>query len=267
MKLKKYFWGLCTITMLTCVSCDTDNEREIYQNTTDGITFLSDEQEAYFPEGSEDLSFSIDVVRQNGEGKLTVGLINNSLEKNGNQFTPKDLLTDIQIPESVTFNDGERMASIPVVLAKNITQGEELYVSVALDTDQAPMDAHMQKIVTIYCDYTYTQVGQRKYISEWLSPSHATDTEVMVKVEKADQQNWYRVQDLYEKGYSIIFEIADDNKVTVEETAGGKNVTVSGEGTYDPAQNVINVTLTIIAADQSGEKKKYTVNEKLYLNE
>lgn len=267
MKLKKYFWGLCAITMLTCVSCDTDNEREIYQNTTEGITFLSDEQEAYFPEGSEDLSFNINVVRQNGEGKLTVGLINNSLQKNGNQYTPVDLRSDIQIPTSVTFNEGETIASIPVVLASNITQGENLYISVALDTDEAPIDAHMQKIVTIYCDYNYTQIGEKKYVSEWLSPSHTTPTEVMVKVEKADQKNWYRVQDLYEEGYSIIFEIDETNKVTVEETAGGKNMTVSGEGTYDPVQNIISVTLTIIAADQSGEKQKYTVNEELHLND
>ena len=82
MNIKSYILGLSALSMVGLSACDTDNVRSIYENATAGITFLAEEQEESFSETATDLSFNVDVVRQNAKGETTVNLISTCMKEN-----------------------------------------------------------------------------------------------------------------------------------------------------------------------------------------
>ena len=158
MNIKSYILGLSALSMVGLSACDTDNVRSIYENTTAGITFLADEQEESFSEKATDLSFNVDVVRQNSKGEAVINLISSCMKKNEKgKLEETTWNNDITVPSTVTFKDGETMTSFKVSLGNDIEQGMEHYVNVVLDTEEEPVDAYMSKLLTISRAYTYGQ--------------------------------------------------------------------------------------------------------------
>ena len=112
MNIKSYILGLSALSMVGLSACDTDNVRSIYENATAGITFLAEEQEESFSETATDLSFNVDVVRQNAKGETTVNLISTCMKENESGKLEETTWNDnITVPSTVTFKDGETMTS------------------------------------------------------------------------------------------------------------------------------------------------------------
>ena len=245
MNIKTYILGLGALSMVAMSSCDTDNVRSIYENSTAGITFLTAEQEESFPEKATELAFNVDVVRQNGEGDATINLISKYMKKNANKLEETTWNDKINVPSSVTFKDGETTASFQVSLEDDIEQGIAHYVNVTLDTEEAPLDANMSKLLTISRDYTYKSIGEKALTSEWLSDTPNGTKDINVEVEQGTQATEiYRVVNVYKNpndknedgsedknDYPMIITLSTDKEgekiASVAETKVSLNLTVS----------------------------------------
>lgn len=270
MNIKSYILGLGALSMVALTSCDTENVRSVYENSTAGITFLTAEQEEGFSEKATELLFNVDVVRQNREGEVSINLISTCMKKNGNKLEETSWNDDIIVPSSITFKDGETMTSFQVSLSDDIQQGVNHYVKVALDTKEAPVDANMSKLLTISRDFTYGELEEKNLSSTWFSNDEHNGTPVdkKIKIQQGTQnKNLYRTINVYktdaddEKNYPMIIILSTDQdgkKVAeVAETKVNANLTVSGKGEWDDTK----ISLKMKFVDTKNEKEYLDVKE------
>lgn len=271
MNIKSYILGLSALSMVGLSACDTDNVRSIYENTTAGITFLADEQEESFSEKATDLSFNVDVVRQNSKGEAVINLISSCMKKNEKgKLEETTWNNDITVPSTVTFKDGETMTSFKVSLGNDIEQGMEHYVNVVLDTEEEPVDAYMSKLLTISRAYTYGEFEEKNLSSVWFSENHAgAAVNKTIQMQKGTQNTMiYRTKNVYrtdpedKKDYLMVITLSpekDGEKAAkVAETQVAKDLTVSGEGTWDDSF----ITLKMKFVDTKNKKEYKDIEEK-----
>lgn len=271
MNIKSYILGLSALSMVGLSACDTDNVRSIYENATEGITFLIDEQEESFSETATDLSFDVDVVRQNAKGETTVNLISAYMQVNDKgKLEETTWNNDITVPSTVTFKDGETMTSFKVSLGNDIKQGIEHYVNVVLDTKEEPVDAYMSKLFVISRAYTYGEFKEKNLSSVWFSDNHAgTAVNKTIQIQQGTQNTMiYRTKNVYrtdpedKKDYLMVITLSPEkgSKKTakVAETQVAKNLTVSGEGTWDDSF----ITLKMKFVDTKNKKEYKDIEEK-----
>lgn len=271
MNIKSYILGLSALSMVGLSACDTDNVRSIYENTTAGITFLADEQEESFSEKATDLSFNVDVVRQNSKGEAVINLISSCMKKNEKgKLEETTWNNDITVPSTVTFKDGETMTSFKVSLGNDIEQGMEHYVNVVLDTEEEPVDAYMSKLLTISRAYTYGEFEEKNLSSVWFSENHAgAAVNKTIQMQRGTQNTMiYRTKNVYrtdpedKKDYLMVITLSpekDGEKAAkVAETQVAKDLTVSGEGTWDDSF----ITLKMKFVDTKNKKEYKDIEEK-----
>ena len=271
MNIKSYILGLSALSMVGLSACDTDNVRSIYENATAGITFLTDEQEESFSETATDLSFNVDVVRQNAKGETTVNLVSTCMKKNEKgKLEETTWNNDITVPSTVTFKDGETMTSFKVSLGNDIEQGMEHYVNVVLDTEEEPVDAYMSKLLTISRAYTYGEFEEKNLSSVWFSENHAgAAVNKTIQMQQGTQNTMiYRTKNVYrtdpedKKDYLMVITLSPEKDgvkaAKVAETQVAKDLTVSGEGTWDDSF----ITLKMKFVDTKNKKEYKDIEEK-----
>ena len=271
MNIKSYILGLSALSMVGLSACDTDNVRSIYENTTAGITFLADEQEESFSEKATDLSFNVDVVRQNAKGETTVNLVSTCMKENeSGKLEEAAWNNNITVPSTVTFKDGETMTSFKVSLGNDIEQGIEHYVNVVLDTKEEPLDAYMSKLLTISRAYTYGEFQEKTLKSKWFSNDNHDGDAVnkTIQMQQGTQNTMiYRTKNVYrtdpedKKDYLMVITLSPEKDgvktAKVAETQVAKELTVSGEGKWDDS----SITLKMKFVDTKNKKEYKDIEE------
>ena len=240
MKLKNYFLGLSIAVMGLLTSCDQDNEGPVYEGTTMGVTFSINAQSVSFPSTGYE-GFDVEVIRAVSDEAATVPL---SASMSDGSAVP----SEIQVPSSVNFEAGEFTAAIHVTVG-DITPGENYRLVLTLGEETAPVDAVLQKTITIYRDYTYSSIGTGTYTTTFFALEDGSPQSFPVEVMQADQNpSLYKAIAVYEKGYDIVFQVgADGRTVSVARQAACSDINgygtayVAGNGTLE--NGVITVTL------------------------
>lgn len=238
MKLKNYFLGLSVAVMGLLTSCDQDNEGPVYGGTTMGVTFAINAQSVSFPATGYE-GFDVEVIRAVSDEAATVPL-------NASMADGSAVPSEIQVPANVNFEAGEFTATVHVTVG-DITPGENYRLVLSLGEETAPVDAILQKTITIYRDYTYSSIGTGTFDSEFFGYDDDNDGTVdrpqtfPVEVMQADQNpSLYKAIAVYEEGYDIVFQVgADGRTVSVARQAalsdlnGYGTTYVAGTGTLE----------------------------------
>ena len=240
MKLKNYFLGLSVAVMGLLTSCDQDNEGPVYGGTTMGVTFAINAQSVSFPATGYE-GFDVEVIRAVSDEAATVPL-------NASMADGSAVPSEIQVPANVNFEAGEFTATVHVTVG-DITPGENYRLVLSLGEETAPVDAILQKTITIYRDYTYSSIGTGTYTSTFFTLEDGSPQSFPVEVMQADQNpSLYKAIAVYEEGYDIVFQVgADGRTVLVARQAACSDINgygtayVAGNGTLE--NGVITVTL------------------------
>lgn len=238
MKGLKYLLGISVAMATMFTSCDTDNKGDVYESKTMGVTFGTASQSVSFPAYGYE-GFDVEVIREKADEAATINITDATLLDSKNN--PIVLPATIQVPSSVSFAAGEHFAKFHVTVG-DITSGQDYMLSVTLDDTEAPVNANMNKVITIYRDYTYSPLGTGALKSEFFGAEGEFEWEM------ADDISWYRALSPYDDGYDILFKVAADGvTVTVDKQAITKDISgygtgyVAGKG--ELVGNVITVTL------------------------
>ena len=226
MKVNKYIIGMFVATATFFVSCNTDNEGDIYNSTTMGVTFATGTQSVSFPSTGYE-GFDVEVLRAKSSEATTINL-------------------SATLPSSVSFAAGEFKTNIHVTVG-DITPGQNYKVKISLPEEMVTIDQTSDKVITVYRDYTFSSLGTGTFKSAAMAEEGEDFATWEVEVQKADQISWYKAMNLYEKGYNIVFKVNEANEVTVESQPAWKHasygeVFVSGKGALE--DGVITVKLS-----------------------
>lgn len=240
MKINKYIIGMFVVAVTLFASCSTDNEGDIYNGTTMGVTFATGTRLVSFPSTGYE-GFDIEILRAKSSEAATINLSAVLIVGNEEQALPGT----ITVPSSVSFAAGEFKTNLHVTVG-DITPGINYKVKVTLPAETATVDQISAKVVTIYRDYTFSPVGTGTFKSAAMAEEGEDFATWEVEVQKADQITWYKAINLYEEGYNIVFKVNDANEVTVESQPAWKHASygeiyVSGKGTLE--EGVITVKL------------------------
>lgn len=241
MKVNKYIIGMFVATATLFVSCNTDNEGDIYNGTTMGVTFATGTQSVSFPSTGYE-GFDVEVLRAKSSEATTINLSATLVVGDKEQELP----ASITVPSSVSFAAGEFKTNIHVTVG-DITPGQNYKVKISLPEEMVTIDQTSDKVITVYRDYTFSSLGTGTFKSAAMAEEGEDFTTWEVEVQKADQISWYKAMNLYEKGYNIVFEVNEANEVTVESQPAWKHasygeVFVSGKGALE--DGVITVKLS-----------------------
>ena len=241
MKVNKYIIGMFVATATLFVSCNTDNEGDIYNGTTMGVTFATGTQSVSFPSTGYE-GFDVEVLRAKSSEATTINLSATLVVGDKEQELP----ASITVPSSVSFAAGEFKTNIHVTVG-DITPGQNYKVKISLPEEMVTIDQTSDKVITVYRDYTFSSLGTGTFKSAAMAEEGEDFTTWEVEVQKADQISWYKAMNLYEKGYNIVFKVNEANEVTVESQPAWKHasygeVFVSGKGALE--DGVITVKLS-----------------------
>ena len=225
MKVNKYIIGMFVATATLFVSCNTDNEGDIYNSTTMGVTFATGTQSVSFPSTGYE-GFDVEVLRAKSSEATTINLSATLVVGDKEQELP---------------------ASITHVTVGDITPGQNYKVKISLPEEMVTIDQTSDKVITVYRDYTFSSLGTGTFKSAAMAEEGEDFATWEVEVQKADQISWYKAMNLYEKGYNIVFKVNEANEVTVESQPAWKHasygeVFVSGKGALE--DGVITVKLS-----------------------
>lgn len=240
MKVNKYIIGMFVATVTLFASCDTDNEGDIYNGTTMGVTFATGTQAVSFPSTGYE-GFDVELLRAKSSEAATINLSATWVVGNEEQALP----ASITVPSSVSFAAGEFKTKIHVTVG-DITPGQNYKVKISLPVEMATVDQTSDKVITIYRDHTFSLLGTGTFKSAAMAEEEEDFATWEVEVQKADQTTWYKAMDLYEEGYNIVFKVNEANEVTVESQPAWKHASygeifVSGKGSLE--NGVITVKL------------------------
>lgn len=254
MKLKNYFLGLSVAVMGLLTSCNQDNEGPVYEGATMGVTFAINSQSVSFPATGYE-GFDVEVIRAVSDEAATIPL-------NASMSDGSVVPSEIQVPANVNFEAGEFTATVHITVG-DITPGENYRLVLSLGEETAPVDAVLQKTITIYRDYTYSSIGTGTFDSYFFGYDANTPQSFPVEVMQADQNSsLYKAIAVYEEGYDIVFQVgADGRTVSVARQAalsdlnGYGTVYVAGTGTLE--DGVITTVLEFtVSAGSFGTAKE-----------
>lgn len=184
---------------------------------------------------SEEKRFTLTVTREDANDSATIPLI---VEQNdGNVF---------QVPENVTFEAGQADAVIEIT-CPDLEIGVVYNYCIRLGVDPYREDL----IALTNGSVQMIQWDLLGTGSLTCSALYADIVEAPCNIYKASHANWYKAEDPLEQGMSIVFKVAEDNSVVVEDqpiithpSYGPVYVNnETGGGVYDPATNTIQAAL------------------------
>ena len=212
-----------------------------------GVTFAINAQSVSFPATGYE-GFDVEVIRAETAEAATVNL--SAVMADGSAVP-----AEIQVPSSINFEAGSHTANIHVSVG-DITPGQNYQLVLILDEANAPVDAIIQKTVTIYRDYTYATVGIGEYISTFFTMDEAgTPYRTPVEVQRAEQNpNLYKAVGVFEEGYDIVFQIGTDGRrvsvarqAVISDISGYGTGYVSGNGTLEDGTITAILEFTVSA--------------------
>lgn len=184
------------------------------------------------PDESKELTLT--VVREKTDGDVTIPLT--VLRNDENMF---------QIPESVTFAAGQNTATFNITFP-NVEIGLEYTFSIGLD--EADVDPYSQ--TTLATTTGTIQMIQWDLLGDGALTCTLLGATCPCKIYKASHATWYKAEAPVEEGMDIVFKVAEDNSVVVEDQAiftdaNYGTVYVNNEadgGVYDPESNILKAT-------------------------
>lgn len=204
---------------LVFTACNQDNEADLYQSDDkSAVSFVANYTE--YAMGADATSVSVPVCREDASAEASATLA--SLES--------DIFT--LASNTVTFKAGETIAY--AVINANLdkmTFGESYEVELKLDSK---VNAFAYSTINLVISRTLSWSPMEE---EGLFESTAMEGSWKVKMQKADQTTFYIVENCYETGKNIEFQIKG-NVVTVAKQPAWTHssygtVSVAGTGTYE----------------------------------
>ena len=150
MKLKNIALFLVALLSMSLVSCDQDNIGEVYNLKNQGVSFLFNSYKLQAP--GNDPVVVVPVVRGTTMGQTTVS-VTATIKTEGIQ---------LNIPSSVTFQDGSATAELPINLS-TIPAGKKVTVTLSLDENEASEGSVASTTLTLSILETWTQIGTGTY--------------------------------------------------------------------------------------------------------
>ncbi|MDM8153281.1 hypothetical protein [Bacteroides gallinaceum] len=235
MKIKKYLFGLGIAMTTLFASCETDNEKAIFEEANMGVAFEFAAQDVTFPANGYE-GFDVEIVRAQTAEAATVPLTATMADGSA-------VPAEIQVPSEVSFEAGEGRKTFHVTVG-DIESGMDYNLNITVDPAYASSfeGAVTTKTITIYRDYTYSPIGTGHVVSAFAGG------EGDCEFEKADNITWYRAIAPYEEGYNLVFQVQADGKTVVvtsqpviSEYGDYGEVSVAGQG--ELVDGVITVSL------------------------
>lgn len=232
MKIKKYLFGLGIAMTTLFASCETDNEKAIFEEANMGVAFEFAAQDVTFPANGYE-GFDVEIVRAQTAEAATVPLTATMADGSA-------VPVEIQVPSEVSFEAGEGRKTFHVTVG-DIESGMDYNLNITVDPAYASSfeGAVTTKTITIYRDYTYSPIGTGHVVSAFAGG------EGDCEFEKADNITWYRAIAPYEEGYNLVFQVQADGKTVVVTSqpviSEYGEVSVAGQG--ELVDGVITVSL------------------------
>lgn len=150
MKLKNIALFLVALLSMSLVSCNQDNIGAEYNLMNQGVSFLFNSYKLQAP--GNDPVVAVPVVRGTTKGQSTVH-VTATIKTEGIQ---------LDIPSTVTFQDGSAQAELPISLS-SIPVGKKVTVTLSLDGNDASEGSVTSTTLTLSILETWTQIGTGTY--------------------------------------------------------------------------------------------------------
>lgn len=258
MKVKGYLFGLGAAMMTLFASCETDNEKAIFEEANMGVAFEFAAQDVTFPaEGYE--GFDVEIVRTQTSEAATVPLTATMADGSA-------VPAEIQVPSEVSFEAGEGRKTFHITVG-DIKSGMDYNLNITVDPAYTSSfeNAVTTKTITIYRDYTYSPIGTGHMVSTFFVDEAGNPAEADCEFEKADDITWYRALSPYEEGLDLVFQVQEDGKTVVvtsqpvfnDSTYG--EVSVAGQGELVDGVITVSLEFTVSAGSFGAFEEVFTL--------
>lgn len=220
--MKKISYLLSALSMcLLFVACSEDTDRIFYYPTNTEATFGAAKGSYVF--GVDDAAeYNLTISRTNPNGQATIEISNSDTD---GLFT---------IPSTVEFADGESEATINVKFDRSIMAAGVAY-DVTVNLPQHPITGKPTAYkLSVRRDYTW------EYFAEGSIKSYFVQGEAVLYRGQEDQ-NAYKLKDLYAEGYDFVF-VVKEGVLTMFESSNSRGYTfVTGIIHSNPAYGMASV--------------------------
>ncbi len=200
--------AVCTALMLSLFSsCDTDAEGTLYENGKTEYAFAGTLQKIELLP-SDGNKISVPVYRNTTTGTSTVTISIEAVSENAeNLFS--------LVTPTVTFEDGKSIAEAVVSYKDiNLLGAADVYqFSLNFDETEASPSGLNSIEISAQRKLTFNKVGTGIFSTNFFGNEDGTPYLMDIVVEKAAEANIYRLLDVYENGYPIIFSVDDNGNV------------------------------------------------------
>lgn len=208
--MKKYILKLTACAALSLSlfsSCDTDAEGILYESGKTEYAFASTLQKVELLP-SDGNKISVPVYRNTTVGASTVTISIEAVSEN-----VKDLFS--LVTPNVTFEDGKSMAEAVVSYQDiNLLGAADVY-QFSLNFDETEASPSKQNSIQVSAQrrLTFNEVGTGIFSTQFFGDEDGTPYLMDIVVEKAEEANVYRLLDVYEVGYPLLFSVDDNGNV------------------------------------------------------
>jgi len=258
MKVKGYLFGLGIAMMTLFSSCETENEKVVFEETNMGVAFEFAAQDVSFPANGYE-GFDVEIVRAQTAEAATIPLTATMADGSA-------VPAEIQVPSEVSFEAGEGRKTFHVTVG-NIQSGTDFDVVISIDEAYASSfeDAVTSKTITIYRDYTYSPIGTGHMVSTFFTDEAGAPAEGDCEFEKADDITWYKALSPYEEGLDLVFQVQNDGRTVVvlsqvvfnDSTYG--EVSAAGQGELVDGVITVSLEFTVSAGSFGAFEEVFTL--------
>lgn len=205
MKLKNIALFLVALLSMSLVSCDQENIGTEYNLKNQGVSFLFNAYKLQAPEA--DPVVVVPVVRGTTKGQATVN-ITATIKTDG---------ITVNVPSTVTFQDGSAKAELPINLS-TIPSGKKATVVLSLDENEVSEGSVKSTTLTLSILETWTQIGTGTYhYLYWWEDEYDKG----LPLYRCDQNpNKYKIGS-WGIGSELIFTMDNDGNIEVLESETG----------------------------------------------
>lgn len=248
--MKKYLYilGVVSLLPLLFTSCNQDNEGAIY-NSTSGNYVSFAQKTINYSFGANESEISVPLYRENTSGAETITL--------------KPINSKVLSLESstISFADGQNTAYAKVKANLDVMDYGPTYIAGLKIADAGRISTFGVDSITVSLGRTLTWSTMKQ---QGTFESEAFGDIWNVTVQKADQTTFYIINDCYEKGYNIRFDIDKLGNVKVATQKAWTDskygvVSVSGTGTYANGVATVALNHSVSAGSFGVFTEKFTI--------
>lgn len=204
MKLKNIALFLVALLSMSLVSCDQENIGTEYNLKNQGVSFLFNAYKLQAPEA--DPVVVVPVVRGTTKGQATVNIT----------ATIKTEGITVNVPSTVTFQDGSAKAELPINLS-TIPSGKKATVVLSLDENEVSEGSVKSTTLTLSILETWTQIGTGTYTYAYWWEG---DDEGLPLYRCDNDPHKYKIGS-WGIGSELVFTMDDDGNIEVLESETG----------------------------------------------